>query len=415
MSASSSSLRIPTPEAFLPLLEPKRFKGAAGGRGSAKSHFFGGLLVEDCIRQHTRAACVREVQNSIKDSVKQLIEDKISAYGVSHLFRVTEREITGPNDSLIIFRGLQNHTAASIKSLEGFNRCWVEEAQTISQKSLDYLTPTFRSNSELYFSWNPETPEDPVDRLFIENEGDPDFAFVRVTFKDNPWFPSELRKDMERDRANDIDKFGHVWLGQYLTISEAVIFKNRVSIKDFEAPEDTRFYFGADWGFANDPTVLMRCWMKDDCLYVDHEAYGVGVEIDHTPALFDKIAECRRWPIKADNARPETISYMGRSGFSISGAEKWKGSVEDGIAYLKGFKQIYIHPRCVNMQREARLYSYKVDKHTNDILPVVEDRENHCWDALRYALDGYIKGRRPMKISDDLLRMAATPSRLRKF
>jgi phage terminase large subunit len=145
--------------------------------------------------------------------------------------------------------------------------------------------------------------------------------------------------------------------------------------------------------------------VKDDVLYVDREAFGHQVELDDTPALFDSIPTARKWPIKADSARPETISYVRRQGFPQLGpAEKWKGSVEDGIAALKAFRQIVVHERCPHIAKEFRLYSYKIDKVTGDILPIIVDKHNHGIDALRYALDGYIRGRGPMKIDPSILR-----------
>ena len=147
---------------------------------------------------------------------------------------------------------------------------------------------------------------------------------------------------------------------------------NKISPEDFETPRDARFYHGCDWGFANDPTTLVRCFVKDRTLYIDREAWAIGCEIDNTPALFDQIDTARRWPIKADNARPETISYMRRQGFNITGAKKWSGSVEDGIEFLKTY-DIVIHPRCKHTIDEFNHYSYKVDKQTGDILPVIVD------------------------------------------
>src|SRR5690606_23235683 len=144
------------------------------------------------LRRQIRAVCLREVQNSIKDSVKQLIEDKIREYGLEADFDITDNEIRGPNDSLYVFRGLKNHTAASIKSLEGFNVAWVEEAQTVTQKSLDLLIPTIRADgSELWFSWNPDQPTDPVDVLMRVNSPE-DAVVVRANYTDNPWFPAAL-------------------------------------------------------------------------------------------------------------------------------------------------------------------------------------------------------------------------------
>lgn len=380
-------LDIKTPRAFVPLLAPRRYKGAKGGRGGAKSHFFCEGLVEEMATTHTRVVCLREVQNSIKDSVKQLVEDKIRVYELESLFKITETEIIGPYESLMIFKGLQNHTASSIKSLEGFNRAFVEEAQTVSQRSLDLLIPTIRSpGSELRFGWNPSSPKDPVDKMFAENEGDPDFVLVTVTYEDNPWFPDELRRDMERDKRRDPDKYAHIWLGDYQKHSEARVFQNW-KVEPFDTPADARFYFGADWGFSVDPSVLVRMFIDGRTLYIDKEAYQVGCEIDKTPALFDQIDGSREWPVTADSARPETISYMQRHGFPrLKPARKGPGSLEDGIEFLKSY-DIVVHPDCKHVADELALYAYKVDKVTEEVLPQLDDKENHVIDAMRYALE----------------------------
>ena len=358
-------------------------------------------MIEDCLYGHQRIACLREFQSSMKDSVKQLIEDKIKKFDIGDMFRIIETEISGPNDSLIVFKGLQGHSAISIKSLEGFTRAWVEEAQTISQKSIEILAPTFRSGSEMYFTWNPNLPTDPVAKLFTENRTDPDFVSVRATYADNPWFPAELRRDMERDRARDPDKYAHVWLGEYERNSEARVFRNW-RIDEFETPSDARFYFGADWGFSVDPTVLVRCWTSGRTLFVDHEAYAIGCEIDHTPALFAKVPGSKRWPIRADSARPETISYMQRQHFRISPAVKGANSVEDGIEFLRTY-DIVVHPRCVHTIDELSLYSYKTDRLTGEVLPVLDDKDNHVIDALRYALEGMRLVPKPMKFTAEFL------------
>lgn len=384
---SSLTLRIQTPRKFAPLLKPARYKGAHGGRGSGKSHFFAEMLVERCILQPgTRAACVREVQKSLKNSVKLLVEDKIRALGVSSMFEVLEAEIKTPGGGVIIFQGMQNHTADSIKSLEGFDIAWVEEAQSLSQRSLDLLRPTIRkAGSELWFSWNPNKPTDPVDVLLRGENPPADSIVIEANWSDNPWLPDELRADLEDDRKRDPDKFMHVWGGHYSLNSEARVFRNW-TIEEFEAPEDAVHRFGADWGFAIDPTVLVRCHVEGRKLYVDREAWQVGCEIDRTPALFDKIAGSRKWLIRADSARPETVSYMKRQGFKITAAIKGQGSIEDGIEFLRSF-DIVVHPRCERVIGELTLYSYKVDEHTGEILPVLEDKNNHTIDALRYALE----------------------------
>ena len=384
---SSSILTIQTPRKFLPFLNQSRYKGAYGGRGSGKSHFFAEMLVERCIlKPGTRAACVREVQKSLKNSVKLLVEDKIRKLGVSDSFEILEAEIRTPGGGIIMFQGMQNHTADSIKSLEGFDIAWVEEAQSLSQRSLDLLRPTIRApGSELWFSWNPNRPDDPVDTLLRGESPPKDAVVIEVNWQDNPWFPPELRADLEDDKARDPDKYLPVRGGAYSLKTEARVFRNR-KVEEFEPPKDVVYGFGADWGFAFDPTVLVRCFFVGRKLYVDREVWKVGCEIDHTPKLFDQIPGSRKWPIRADSARPETVSYMRRQGFIVVGALKGVGSIEDGIEFLRSF-DIVVHPRCERVISELTLYSYKVDDHTGDILPILEDKNNHTIDALRYALE----------------------------
>jgi phage terminase large subunit len=380
------------PPAFDPLLEPSRYKGAFGGRGSGKSHAFAELLVRRCVEAApVRAVCIREVQRSLDQSVKRLIEDKIQALGVGRHFRVLADRIVAPGGGRIIFQGMQNHTAESIKSLEGYDIAWVEEAQALSIRSLDLLRPTIRKpGSELWFSWNPTRESDPVDRLF-RGGPPPGSVLVPVSHADNPHFPEVLQVEMEWDRARDPDKHQHVWLGGYRTHSEARVFENW-KVEAFETPADARFLFGADWGFARDPTVLLRCFVAGRTLFVDHEAYQVGCEIDRTPALFDTVPGSRRGPIIADSARPETISYMQRQGFgAITPSTKGAGSVQDGVEFLKAH-DIVVHPRCRHLIDELALYSYRTDPKTGVVLSELEDRENHAVDALRYAVEGLRRG-----------------------
>ena len=336
-----------------------------------------------------RAVCVREVQRSIADSVKQLLEDKIADLRLAAFFTITDAEIRGRNGSLIIFRGLQNHTAASIKSLEGFDVAWVEEAQTISARSLEILTPTIRKpNSELWFSWNPEAETDPVDQLLRAQPPD-DAIVVRANWSDNPYFPEALRADMERDRTREPDKYAHVWEGAYRTASEARIFRNyRVADLDAQVPERTVWFYGADWGFSVDPTAAVRLCVVGQTLYIADEVYEVGVPTERLPALLNKLPDALKWPIVADSARPETIDYCRRHGFNrMRPAMKGQGSVEDGITFLQSF-DIVISPRCPNTKHEFDNYAYRTDKQTGAILPVPADGYDHAIDAIRYACEG---------------------------
>lgn len=403
-----TEIRWRVPPVFRPALRPARYVGLYGGRGSGKSHFVAGLVIVRMLEGKS-VLCVREIQNSIADSVKRLLESKIAEFGVTDLFEATEKEIRCVRTGAVcIFRGMQTHTAASVKSLEGFDIAWWEEAQTASKSSLELLTPTIRKDgSQLIFTWNPVSESDPVDQLLRANR--PENAIVvEANWSDNPWFPEALREDLERDRERNPDKFLHVWEGKYRALSEARIFRNW-RIAELTPPERAVWHGGVDFGFANDPTAALRCCLIGDrTLYIDHEACEVGVPTDALPVFLARVPDLHRWACTADSARPETIDYLRRHGFpKMRGAIKGKGSVEDGITFLQGL-DIVVHPRCVNLARELASYAYRVDKRTGEILPEPEDENNHLADALRYACERlHRKGRllaAPLPDDDDRLR-----------
>ncbi len=344
------------------------------------------LIERAILKPPLRAVCIREYQVSLEQSVKRLLEDKITAYDLGRQFRVMDAKIETPGGGIVIFNGMQAHNAESIKSLEGYHVAWVEEAQKLSQRSLDLLRPTIREpGSEIWCSWNPRFATDPVDQL-LRAECPPDAIVVRSSYRDNPFFPEVLQKEMEWDRARDPEKYAHVWLGEYEKHSESRVFKNW-RVEEFETPASATFLYGGDWGYSIDPSVLVRCYVVGRTLYVDREAYRIGVEIDHLPALFATVPDSDRWTITADSARPETISYLQRHGYpKLVAAVKGKDSVKEGIIFLQGL-DIVVHPRCVHTIDELTLYSYKVDKQTGFTLPILEDRKNHVIDSLRYALE----------------------------
>jgi phage terminase large subunit len=383
-----STLTIPTAKVFEPLLHPARYKGAYGGRGSAKSHFFAGLTVEEAATQRLDFVCIREVQRTLGQSVKKLLETKIQDFNVGGYFDVQDRRILTRPGGTIIFEGMQDHNADSIKSLEGYDRAWVEEAQSLSQRSLDLLRPTIRKpGSELWFSWNPNLETDPVDALLRGEKPPSDAIVVKANYLDNPWLPQVLKDEIAFDQKRDPDKFAHVWLGGYQKNSAARVFRNW-TVEEFDTKKGATFRLGADWGFAVDPSVLVRCYADGRKLYVDHEAYMVGCEIDQLPELFLRVPEAEKWFITADSARPETISYMQRHGFPrISAAIKGARSLEEGVEFLKTF-DIVVHPRCRHVIDELATYSYEVDKLTGVVLPRLADKDNHTIDALRYACEG---------------------------
>jgi phage terminase large subunit len=381
-------LVIDTAPVFVPLLQPARYKGLHGGRGSAKSHFFAELMIEENIQRRLDNVCLRETLKSLEFSVKKLLELKIEALNVGSYFEVQDRRILTKQGGVIIFEGMQNHTAESIKSLEGFDRAWFEEAQAASQKSLDLLRPTIRRpGSEMWFSWNPDLPTDPIDSLLRGDVIPPGAVVVESNYMDNPWLPQELKDELEYDKKRDYDKYCHIWLGQYKKHSSARVFKNWV-VEEFERPLGTVYRLGADWGYSVDPSVLVRCSIEGNRLYVDYEAYMIGCEIVNLPDLFDRVPESRKWFITADSSRPETIAHLQKNGYpKVNSSVKGKGSVEDGIAFLQSF-DIVVHPRCVHLIDELKSYKYKQDPLTDEILGVLEDKNNHVIDALRYASEG---------------------------
>lgn len=394
------NLTIKTPRWFKPLLAKYRYRGAYGGRGSGKSHAFAEALIERCVIDKTHVVCVREVQKSLNQSVKKLLENKIECNNVGHLFDIQYDKIIGKNGSLVIFQGMSTATAESIKSLEGYDIAWVEEAQSLSQRSLDLLRPTIRKEgSEIWFTWNPSLATDPIDAFLRCNNPPPDSIVVQVNYRDNPWLPDILQAEIDYDQKRDPDKFAHVWLGEYQRNSEARVFKNW-KIEEFERPEGTVFRLGADWGFSVDPSVLVRSSIEANRLYIDHEAYSVGCEIVNLPELFMSVPESEKWPITADSARPETISHMQKNGFpKIRAAIKGPKSIDEGIEFLKSY-DIIVHPRCKHLIDELTLYSYKVDPLTGTVMPILEDKHNHVIDSLRYACEGARRAIKQVKKQD---------------
>jgi len=404
---------IEIPKAFAPLLtRSARYKGYFSGRGCAKSHSFAEAAVIKAAKFGWLYLCCREHQKSIRDSVKALLDHKIVASGLTDYFHSTQNEIGAKSGGGFIFEGLANNVQG-IRSKEGVDAVWVEEANTVKQSSLDVLIPTIRKpRSELWFGWNPRFETDPVDKMLrgaqsqelsdfdkqlAQASGYDEWAIVqRVSMEDNPFFPDILRAEMERDKRRDPDRYRHVWMGEYAHMSEARVFRNW-RIDTMEVPVGSRPYYGADWGFSVDPTVLVRCFVfpKEKKLYVDAEVGSVGISVVNTPAFFDRIVESendplhpRKWPIKADSSRPEVIDHMRKNGYPrIEGARKGPGSVEEGVLFLQSY-DIVVHPRCKRVIDEMTLFSFETDPLTNEVLPTLAKKDNHTIDALRYAIEG---------------------------
>lgn len=389
-----STLQIQTPRWSVPLLGPGRSKGAKGGRSSGKSHFFAERLAERAITEpNLQWVCIREYQRSLRYSAKRLLEHKIKDFGAQNMFKITDTEIRRRgHDGLIIFLGMQDHTADSIKSLEDFDGGWVEEAQRLSARSIELLDPTIRKpGSEIWYSWNPDQPDDAVEEHLRNDE---DAVVVHTNYMDNPWCTKEIYKMAARARRLDIDKYNHVWLGGYNVKSEAIIFSGRYVVDEFEpGPDWAGPYQGLDFGFSADPLAALRCWIHDSRLFIEYESGGTGIELDVTAErVCNDIPNFADYVTRADNARPDSISYLKRHGLpKIKASEKGKGSVKDGIDHIKSYDQVVIHPRCENTVYEFGHYRYKIDKASGDPLPDIVDKDNHWIDGTRYALEPVMK------------------------
>lgn len=394
-------VKIELPPKLIPVFTGEaRYRGAYGGRGSAKTRTF---ALMTALRAYMFAEsgisgivlCGREYMNSLDDSSMEEVKQAIrSEPWLNDYFDIGEKYIRTKNKLVsYVFSGLR-HNLDSIKSKARILIAWVDEAESVSEAAWRKLNPTVRENgSEIWATWNPEKEGSATDKRFrlTPPKGS---KIAEINYNDNPWFPETLEQERLADLERlDYQTYSWIWEGDYLQNSDKQVLSGKYEVKDFSDElykKAERLLFGSDFGFSQDPNTLIRCFILDQCLYIENEACGVGVELDEMSSFYDSVPESRKWPIKADSARPETISYLKKQGFNISAAKKWQGSVEDGIAHLRGFKKIIIHPRCKNTIQEAKLYSYKTDRITDEVLPIIVDKHNHCWDAVRYALDGYI-------------------------
>jgi phage terminase large subunit len=350
-----------------------------------------------------RVLCVREFQASIAESFHAELKAAIASepWLASH-YDVGVDYLRGKNGTSFIFRGLRRNTQ-SIKSLAQVDLTIVEEAEDVPEVSWLALEATvFRQpKSELWAIWNPRDEDSPVNKRFRKTPRDKVLS-AEVNWIDNPFFPplmDALRKS-EQQRL-DPNTYAHIWDGAYLVNSDSQVFANKWVIEEFEPgdnsdPQEPKWngpYFGLDFGFSQDPTAAIEVYVCDETLYIRREAGRVGLELDHTAPFI-----CRAMPkitervIRADSARPENISYLSRNGLPrIESVKKWPGSVEDGIAFMKSFRRIVIHPECPKTAEEMRLYSYKKDRLTGDVLRDIVDAHNHYIDAIRYAITPLIK------------------------
>jgi phage terminase large subunit len=382
-----------------------RYLCAHSGRSSGKSHFFAELLVVKHVDDvHRSTVVIREVQHTLRNSVKALIQEKIRALGVEDYFVIQDSQILSKfGTGKIAFVGMQSNNADNLKSLEGFDCAWVEEAQTLSQRSFDILRPTIRKDrSQLWFSWNPDDPEGPVDDFFRCNGAESkrkglkppaNAVVIETDYTLNPDLSEAAKQEAETAKVRRPETFGHIWKGEYESFSEARVFTDwSISPAPLTPPEHAVLRFGADWGFSPDPTVLVRGWLLGETLFIDQEAYATEVPMLRLPSLFATVDESAKHKIICDNTEPRTIHHMRTNGFPlIQPAVKGKDSVDEGVKYLQGLT-IVIDAECKNTMREIKNYKRKIDPDTGKVTSELADKDNHVIDSIRYMLEPVMRG-----------------------
>lgn len=362
-----------------------------------------------------RILCVREIQSSIKESfhaeLKAAIESEPwleAAYDVGRDYLRSKI-----NTTEFLFKGLFANLT-TVKSTAQVGLTIVEEAEDVSEDAWLALEATVlrAPGSEIWTIWNPKLQGSPVDLRFRGTAEKPpmfpDALIAEMNYSDNPWFPPGLELLRKAQQASlDPETYNWIWKGAYLKKSKASILGNHWE-EGIRFPDDNWLgpYHGLDWGFATDPTAAVRCWISPDEkeLYIDAEAGGVAIGLDDTAKhLKERIPGIEKHPVIADSAQPANIDHLKRSkgpnGLPkddylphIEGAVKGQGSVEDGLDHLKTYR-IIVHPACPETQNELQKYSYKIDRLTGEVLPVIVDKHNHWIDALRYALEKVMRAK----------------------
>lgn len=386
---------------FHDLFKPARYKIYYGGRGAGKSWAIAQALLIMAVNRKLRILCCREFQTSIADSSHKLLADKIHELGFSAAFKITDNAITGKNGSEFVFKGLARNIN-NLKSFEGADIVWVEEAQNISNMSLGKLIPTIRKGgSELWLSYNPEFEGAPIEELRarVANSDKITSIVKKVGWQDNPWFTKEMNDERLALLESDPAYYQHVWEGGFFKITEALIFKNYDIIDVPEPDDNVRFFYGADWGYS-DPTTLVRAYIRDNELFVTHGLF-CHPTLDQIPEYFKRVPNPNRYPIYADASGEMIIKTLQQRGMHILAAPKWPNSVNQGIFFMQSFKKIHIDRRCAELRKEFATYSWKIDKKTENVIPIPEDANNHGIDALRYALHSQIMAYASPKFTQD--------------
>ena len=396
---AKTSLRIEFPEYYHKVLSAPpscQLIGLRSGRGAAKSESVARHVLTFAMKNPNAVIlCGREFQASIKNSVKGLLDRLIDVYALHNYFNSTDNEIASKFGlGKIIFSGLAQHTVESVKSLDNIVLTWLEEAQTLSDKSITIILPTvLRSKgSRVIFTWNTDVEETPCDKLFTEDfVNDGSMLFIHTSWRENPWFPSGLEAERKRFLKTRPKDYDNVWEGGYKKRSEALIYSNWIA-EDFELQDTDLKIIGIDFGFT-DVFAATLCSVRGNRLYISHEASKQGSGVDEYPTLVAQLPDSENLTLIADSSRPESIKYLREHGYGkIYGSLKGANSVEEGIKFMQSYAEIVIHPRCVETIASFGRYSYDIDKKTGIVKQTINHDGSDFCDAVRYACEALRRG-----------------------
>jgi len=390
-----NSVEIELPKKLVPLLTPPlgtfRYRCAYGGRGGAKSFSFALMSVIFGVQKKISVLCVRQFFTSVaKSFYKELIAAIEFSPWLKQFYTIKKTEIVGNNGTTFEFGGLEININ-NVKGATQFDLWIVDEAEDVCEMAWQVFPQSVRKvNSEIWVIFNPQKKDSPTDLRFRQKPPQ-NSKVVELQYYDNPFFPDILNRERLRDKEIlNSATYKWIWFGDYLEMTEAQIFKDKYIVQDFKPGWDWDGpYLGLDFGFSVDPTAAVKFWIYENILYIEYDAGQVGLELDETVEFLSKaIPDFTKHIVVADNARPESISYLKRFGLPlIEPAKKGPNSVKEGLTKLLSYKKIVIHSRCRNTLSEFKNYSYKVDKHTSRITSLIIDANNHYIDAIRYGAE----------------------------
>lgn len=384
------------PAKLKPLFTPARYKEVHGGRGSGKSWGVGRTLISIGCNKPLRILCARETQKSIRDSVHRLLVDQIANMDVAHLYQIQQVQITGLNGTQFVFVGLSDLTADTIKSFEGFDIVWIEEAQTVSDRSWTILIPTIRkAGSEIWLTWNPELDTDPTWVRFIEN-APPDTIHIEMNWRDNPWFSEVLQLERQHD-AKTLKQYEYEWIweGKCKPAISGAIYADELAnmfadgrVGQFPVSPNLPVFAVFDLGW-NDKTAIIVFQRQISALRIVDYIEDSHKTIDwYSGELRSKAYRVQELYLPHDGAHNH---LTGQSTQRALEELRWRVTVlpikdvEEGIRQARmGFRQLYIDNRCARLVECLKRYRRVIPAGTQEAAKPMHDEFSHGADATRY-------------------------------